>query len=102
MSEKIAIEVDPKDALVRHIESLQRALTKRNARIAELEARLEGEGEAEHMQRARREGYREGYQTAAGRIMDATRKFKDVLDNANHEAFQVYLEGDRIGWEKAE
>ena len=100
MSEKIAIEVDQQSALAAHIEGLQRTLTKRNKRIAELEARLEGEGESEFIERLKQQAYSRGYRAAGGNLMEATRKFGMLLEGVHKEAFQVYLDGDKIGWDK--
>lgn len=102
MSENtITVEVSARTALTAHIAELQRVITARNKRIAELEARLEGEGESEFIQRVKQKAYSSGYQAAAGALMEASRKFKDVLDNVNQRAFAAYLDGDRIGWDKA-
>lgn len=98
---KITIEVSERTALAAHIAELQRVISARNKRIAELEARLEGDGESEFIQRVKQKAYASGYSAAAGTLMEASRKFKDVLDGVNRRAFSVYLEGDRIGWDKS-
>lgn len=100
MTEKIMIEVDPRDALVRHIESLQRTLTKRNETIEALEERLSAEGESEHVKRIRQKAYSEGYTAAASNLQEAARKFGYVLESIQQRSFQVYLRGDKIGWDK--
>ena len=100
MSEKITIEMDANGAAARHIEDLQRVITKRNARITELENRLDGEGESEFLQRIKQQAYSRGYRAAGGNLMEATRKFGMLLEGVHKEAFQVYLDGDKIGWSK--
>lgn len=97
----ITIEVPERTALAAHITELQRVITARNKHIAELEARLESEGESEYMQRVKQKAYARGYEAAAGTLMEASRKFKDVLDNVNKRAFAAYLEGDRLSWDKS-
>ena len=92
MSEKIMIEVDPRDALVRHIEGLQRALTQRNARIEELEARLEG---SEYVVKARESGVREGWSACAQSMMNAASVAQRELGNVREAGWKAYLEGQR-------
>ena len=95
MSEKIMIEVDPRDTLVRHIEGLQRTLTKRNARIEELEARLEaGEG-SEYVVKARESGVREGWSACAQSMMNAASVAQRELGNVREAGWKAYLEGQR-------
>lgn len=100
MSEKVTIEVDQNSTLARHIEDLQRVITARNKRIEELEDRLAGEGESEFIQRIKKQEYSRGYKVAAGNLKEAARRFETLLSGIQKEAFEVYLEGDRIGWEK--
>lgn len=100
MSEKVAIEVDQNSALARHIEDLQRVITARNKRIEELENRLSGEGESEFIQRIKKQEYSRGYKAAAINLKEAARKFEMLLTGIQKEAFEVYVEGDRMGWEK--
>lgn len=99
MSENITIEVDASSSLARHIEDLQRVITKRNAQIAELKRMISEAGEPEFIRRIRQKAYSEGYSRAASNLMEATRKFKDILDSVNKESFATYLEGDKIGWD---
>lgn len=98
MKDNISIEVPTDHALYGHIVKLEQALTKRNRQIEELKARLSSKGESEAMQRARKKAYQEGYKAAAGTLMEATRKFTDVLNAVNQQSFQTWLEGERIGW----
>lgn len=94
----ITIEVDQNSSLARHIEDLQRVISKRNKRIEELENRLSGEGESEFIQRIKQQEYSRGYKAASSNLMEATRKFEELLKNVNREAFSAYLLGDKIGW----
>lgn len=99
MTEKVTIEVEQDSALARHIEDLQRVITARNKRIEELEDRLAGEGESEFIQRIKKQEYSRGYKAAASNLKEAARKFEMLLTGIQKQAFEVYLEGDRIGWE---
>lgn len=96
MGEKIVIEFDADDAKVAHIEHLQATLTKRNARIAELEARLSEEGESKAMTRKYELGYKHGWVAASGEMMEQTRQMGRYLNETHDRAFQVYLVGDRL------
>ena len=96
MGEKIVIEFDADDAKVTHIEHLQATLTKRNARIAELEARLSEEGESKAMTRKYELGYKHGWVAASGEMMEQTRQMERYLRETHDRAFQVYLAGDRL------
>lgn len=101
MSEKIVVEVNQDSVLARHIADLQRVITKKNKIIAELEVRLTGQGESSLIEREKKRAYSAGYKKAAGNLMESSRKFADILNNLNSQAFSVYLEGDRLGWEKS-
>lgn len=96
MTEKITIEIDPRDALIRQIESLQSALTKRNKTIQDLKNRLEaGEG-SPLVEEARQLGYKRGWIDCAGQLMDATRKSALLLAEVREDAFKEYLNGDKL------
>jgi len=86
-----------REALLVHVEGLQVSLTKRNQRIAGLEAKLADEGESELLQRAKNRAYKEGYKACASQLMDTTRKLKEALSTATESAFQQYLAGDNGG-----
>lgn len=96
MGEKVTIEFDADDAKVAHIEHLQATLTKRNARIAELEAQLSEEGESKAMTRKYELGYKHGWIAASGEMMEQTRQMGRYLQETYDGAFQVYLAGDRL------
>ena len=97
----VTIEVDSNSALARHIEELQRVISKRNKRIEELEFQLTGEGENERLTRIRQKAFSDGYKAASGNMKETARKFGQVLENIQREAFEVYLRGDKIGWDSA-
>lgn len=96
MSEKITIEFDVNDAKVAHIEHLQATLSKRNARIAELEAQLSEEGESKALTRKYELGYKHGWVAASGEMMEQTRQMERYLKETHDKAFQVFLVGDRL------
>lgn len=89
MSEKLTIKVDQNSALARHIEDLQRVITKRNERIAELEFRLSGEGADEYQKRLQDEAYADGWRDANYAVASLTQNVRNQLDamrNASIEA----------------
>ena len=87
MSDKVLIEVDAKDSLVRHIEDLQRVIAKRNKRIAELEQALEGTPEPPAIKRA----YRAGWEACANATMVGVDNARRALDTARRDAFDELL-----------
>jgi flagellar biosynthesis/type III secretory pathway protein FliH len=93
----ITIEIEAKDALILHNQSLEAALAKRNETIERLQAKLDaGEGSplvAEAYEKGRKAGWTE----CANKLQEATRETARLLGAVNHNAFQAYLEGDRIG-----
>lgn len=92
----VTLEVDSNSALVRHIEDLQRSLTKRNKTIEDLTSQLEaGEG-SEYVVQARQRGYREGWQAAASQLMQASQSAAVELRKINREAWDAYLKGERV------
>lgn len=92
----ITLEVDSNGALVRHIEDLQRVITKRNKEIEELRDRLEaGEG-SEYVVQARQRGYKEGWQAAAAQLMRSTQDAAIEIRKINREAWDTYLAGERV------
>lgn len=81
------------EALHIHIEGLQATLTKRNARIAELEAKL---ADPELINNAAiRRAYRRGWKECAGRMMEASKETALLLKEIRKDAFEIYLEGDK-------
>jgi chromosome segregation ATPase len=79
-----------------HIEGLQATLTKRNARITQLEAqvselKLNPESAAQE-----KKAYKRGWQAAAINLMDAANKMASELREIDNQAFKVWLEGDKL------
>jgi tetrahydromethanopterin S-methyltransferase subunit G len=88
------MNLDSREDYIVHIEGLQATLTKRNARIAELEKQLK-DTETEALQsRAVKKAYKQGWQACASRLMDITRKTAFDLSEVRKEARRIYLEGE--------
>lgn len=96
MSEKFTIEFDANDAKVAHIEGLQRIITSRNKQIERLTERLEAGEESEYAVKQYDRGYKAGYKAAAGELMEASKTAALALGNIRKDAFQIYLEGDKL------
>lgn len=82
------------EALHIHIEGLQATLTKRNARIAELEAKVTELKDNPLAGVSKERAYREGWKACAGHLMETTRKTALELGKVRKEAFRLYLDGD--------
>jgi hypothetical protein len=93
--ETVTFTLPARHALVRHLEDLQRTLTKRNAEIEALKQRLDGEGESEQMQRARNEGFKRGWQTALHGTHEAMAEVETAARRLRNDAFKVYLAGPK-------
>lgn len=93
----VTVEVDQANTLARHIEDLQRVITKRNAHIAILEARLESGEESVYVAEAYERGRREGWKACASKLMRASSDVARLLTDLRETAFEQYLVGDRIG-----
>ena len=96
MNEKITIEFDANDAKVVHIESLQKALTRRNQEIERLTERLEAGEESEYAKAQYDKGYKAGFKGAASSLMETTRLAALDLRKVRKDAFEIYLEGDEL------
>jgi len=82
-----------KENLLIHIEGLQATLTKRNARIAELEEQAANDHRVDS---ARRRGYRDGWKACASRLQAVANKTARDLEDLGRTGFQEYLRGDRL------
>lgn len=78
MGEKITIETDESSALVGHIESLQRTVTKRNSEIEKLTEKIEAGAESEYAKRQYEMGYKRGWLDSASEIMSQARKAAEI------------------------
>lgn len=94
-TQTVTFEVSARDALLREKLALEATLTKRNERIAELEARLEAGEESEYVAKARAEGVREGWQACAQSVMNAASSAERELSNLRERGWKVYLEGEK-------
>ena len=91
----ITIEIDEKHALVRHNESLQAALTKRNEEIARLQARIEAGEESPLIQAAYERGHKKGWQECADHLMGTTEAAARALQKVRKDAWDIYLQRER-------
>lgn len=89
------IDVDVSDAVQSHIESLQNTLTKRNERIAYLEAQLEAEGESPYVKQAINRAFRDGYGQAVTDLRGVTKKLEESLKQCRDDAFKVWRERNK-------
>ena len=83
-----------RESLLIHIEGLQATLTKRNARIAELEAKITKNGQKIQTKLAIRKAYKKGWTDAAAKLLDITRQTALELSKVRKEAWHVYTEGE--------
>lgn len=86
--EKIAIEVPVREAVAAHVRQLQDVLTRRNAEIESLRARLEQGPQAPEIDAA----YRRGWEACASALMESTRLAARSLGEVRADAFRLYLE----------
>ena len=88
------MHIESTEHLIAHIEGLQATLTKRNARIAELEQRLaDGPTSMEEKYRLHA-AYRDGWKDCAGRLMNIVHDHALALREIRKEAFRLYTEGE--------
>lgn len=91
------MKLDTEEALKIHIEGLQATLTKRNARIAELEDKLAKPIDLpENIQKLVQKAYRKGWRDASLKIKDASKEAVRALDTFDRQAYQVFLEGEKL------
>ena len=83
-----------RESLLIHIEGLQATLTKRNARIAELEAKVAELKNNPEAAVSKKRAYQEGWKACAAHLMETTRKTALELAKIRREAFNLYLEGE--------
>lgn len=97
MSDPREPDMSKRESLLVHIEGLQATLTKRNARIAELEAQLSAGSDSPLVQNAIRKAYQNGWKACAGHLMEATRDAAVALGKVRGDAWKVYLEAEKDG-----
>jgi len=81
------------EALHIHIEGLQATLTKRNTRIAELEAKLADPELINNV--AIRRAYKSGWKDCASRMMEASKDTALLLKAIRKDAYDLYLESEQ-------
>lgn len=92
----ITIEFSAEDAKILTIQRLEATLTKRNKRIADLEAQLEpGAMDSEHYRRGFRDGWKQQYYSTTNTVNKAIAELKNVRE----KSFQNYLEGERTNFD---
>lgn len=85
--------LDTDEALKVHIEGLQATITKRNARIAELEEKLKLPVPLEpEIERRIKKAYKEGWKDCAKTLMESTREAVHALSTIRKDAFALYLQ----------
>jgi len=90
------MKLDTDEALKIHIEGLQATLTKRNARIAELEAKIIEIKDNPIVGAAEKKAYKKGWQDCAGHLMQTTQIAARSLSEIRKDAFKLYLDGDSL------
>jgi hypothetical protein len=93
--EEIIITIPVTEAAKRHIEGLQATITKRNAQIGNLAARLQEAETGEPNQVALGKAYKRGWQEAANHLMSATQDAARALGAVRRDAFTIYLEAEK-------
>lgn len=92
------MELQTDEALVIHIEGLQATLTKRNARIKELEAKLsEPIDLPEKFQKLLDKSYKKGWKDCANLLIENTRNAALELGKIRKDAFRLYIDGPDNG-----
>lgn len=90
--EIVTIQVSAKEALLRHIQSLEGALAKRNLRIEQLEARIAAGEESPLIEQARTEGYTAGWKACANRLTEITHTAALNLRDIRKDALSIYYD----------
>jgi uncharacterized protein involved in exopolysaccharide biosynthesis len=78
-----------------HIEGLQATLTKRNARITQLEAQVSELIANPEAGAKETKAYRAGWKACANQLQDATRKMAYQLREIDKQALKIWLEGEK-------
>lgn len=79
-----------------HIEGLQATLTKRNARIAQLEEQVSALKNNPAAAVSKAAAYKQGWKACASHMMQVTHDTANQLAKVRKEAFKLYLEGDSV------
>lgn len=95
MSDPRLPDMTKRESLIVHIEGLQTTLTKRNARIADLEQQLSEGSTSPAAQRALAQEYKRGWRECAGHLMETTRVAAQALGRVRSDAWEVYLKQEK-------
>lgn len=79
-----------------HIEGLQATLTKRNARITQLEAQVTELKMNPEAGAKETKAYKAGWKAAADHLKSAANKMAYELREIDKASFKVWLEGDKL------
>ena len=90
------LDMSKRDNLIIHIEGLQATLTKRNARIAELEKLLAGEGANEREMVARARAFKKGWESCANSVMNEAATAINAIQSLKNAGFHSSLEADKL------
>ena len=80
-----------REVLLVHIEGLQATLTKRNARIAELEAQLAADPDSPVAQREITKAYNRGWRECSQHLTNVTGVAAQALGRVRSDAWALYL-----------
>ena len=98
---EITITIPASEAAGRHIESLQATLTKRNAVIERLTAQLEEALTGEPNQKTMKAEYKRGWADCANYLVGVTAVAANALGKVRKDAYQLYLQSERAGFEES-
>lgn len=78
MTDTVTIEVDKDAALIAHVQQLERTITKRNQRIAQLEQIVDGLPPNSEVQRAYKRGWQDCADRLGAHMAEATRAIETL------------------------
>ena len=81
------MELKDRESLVVHIEGLQATLTKRNERIAELEAQISN---GTLTDREKKKEYKRGWEACASEMINMTNQAAQALGKIRKDAYKIY------------
>lgn len=85
------MKLEDNEALIIHIEGLQATLTKRNARIKELEELLANPNP--QIEKLERRAYKQGWRDCAAELSKITRETVMQLSKVNKHAWGIFHKG---------
>lgn len=93
VTESLLIRVDGREHLISHIEGLQRVLSTRNEKIAELEAKLKRIHEEGNESESFQKGFDKGWKACASHLDNTVRDIRNTLEKARTTAGRAYTYG---------